>query len=371
MAYALAVSAVFFALHIYEGQRNDSNLFSLFSINNNKLAFALAATSPSSPPILGNPPILSVPGDNYVEATSSSGTRVDFIVTATAGPPNSGTVDMDTQRQQQQLRQIPLSPVCSSPSGSLFPIGVTTVICSVSDSYNPNSNGGGGSSSDSINSNGKPVTKSFKIEVGDTTSPALSLPADGLSVKATSKTTAVSYSKYLAALDVVDGRIIPVCSPPSGSLFPIGTTMVSCSAIDKQGNTATGTFSITVRYPVFGGFVGPVDSGGSSVFKIGSTIPIKFQLIWPDGQTVTDARVQIFNAKISDDIIGSESGESGSISKEKDVVSPTPGNYFGYDSSTGLYTFYLGTGNLSPGIWQIKVVLDDGSSHALKISLVN
>jgi hypothetical protein len=342
----------------------------LFSINNNKVAFA--ATSPSSPPIQGNPPLLNVPGDNYVEATSSSGTHVNFIVTATAGPPNSGTVDMDTQRQQQQLRQIPLSPVCSPTSGSLFPIGVTTVICSVSDRYSPASNGGGGSSSSgSINNNGEPVTKSFKIEVGDTTSPALSLPADGLSVKATSKTTAVSYSKYLSALDIVDGRITPVCSPPSGSLFPIGMTMVSCSAIDRHGNTATGTFSTTVRYPVFGGFVEPVDSGGSSVFKIGSTIPIKFQLKWPDGKPVTDARVQIFNAKISDKIIGAESGGSGLTSKGNDVVQPTPGNYFGYDSSTGLYTFYLGTGNLSPGIWQIKVVLDDGSTHALKFSLFN
>jgi hypothetical protein len=66
-----------------------------------------------------------------------------------------------------------------------------------------------------------------------------------------------------------------------------------------------------------------------------------------------------------------ESDGSGSISKENDVVPPTPGNYFGYDSSTGLYTYYLGTGNLSPGIWQIKVVLDDGSTHTLKISLVN
>jgi hypothetical protein len=113
----LAISAVFFALYIYEVQRNDSNFISSFSINNNKLAFALedtaiekvvATSSSSSPPILANPPILNVPGDNYVESTNSAGTHVNFIVTATAGlplsvPPNSDTVDMDTQRQQQQL----------------------------------------------------------------------------------------------------------------------------------------------------------------------------------------------------------------------------------------------------------------------------
>jgi hypothetical protein len=73
-----------------------------------KLASTMVVTSPSSPPILANPPILNVPGDNYVESTNSAGTHVNFIVTATAGlplsvPPNSDTVDMDTQRQQQQL----------------------------------------------------------------------------------------------------------------------------------------------------------------------------------------------------------------------------------------------------------------------------
>ena len=37
------------------------------------------------------------------------------------------------------------------------------------------------------------------------------------------------------------------CTPASGSTFPLGATTVSCSATDKAGNTATGTFAVTVQ----------------------------------------------------------------------------------------------------------------------------
>jgi hypothetical protein len=37
-----------------------------------------------------------------------------------------------------------------------------------------------------------------------------------------------------------------VCTPPSGSVFPIGTTTVTCTATDSQGNSASCTFTVTV-----------------------------------------------------------------------------------------------------------------------------
>jgi hypothetical protein len=39
---------------------------------------------------------------------------------------------------------------------------------------------------------------------------------------------------------------VPDCTPVSGSRFKVGTTMVSCSATDGAGNTATGSFTVTV-----------------------------------------------------------------------------------------------------------------------------
>lgn len=36
------------------------------------------------------------------------------------------------------------------------------------------------------------------------------------------------------------------CSPPTGSTFPLGTTSVSCTAIDTSSNTAQCSFTVTV-----------------------------------------------------------------------------------------------------------------------------
>jgi len=41
------------------------------------------------------------------------------------------------------------------------------------------------------------------------------------------------------------GAVTSVCSPPSGSTFPVGTTTVTCTAIDASGNTAQCTFTVT------------------------------------------------------------------------------------------------------------------------------
>jgi hypothetical protein len=54
----------------------------------------------------------------------------------------------------------------------------------------------------------------------------------------------VSYS--VTATDDNDPSPDVVCSPASGSIFPIGTTVVSCKATDDDGLTDTGGFSVTV-----------------------------------------------------------------------------------------------------------------------------
>jgi GH35 family endo-1,4-beta-xylanase len=50
--------------------------------------------------------------------------------------------------------------------------------------------------------------------------------------------------------DTRDGAITPVCTPPSGSLFPIGTTEVTCTATDEAGNEANPvSFDVVVTAP--------------------------------------------------------------------------------------------------------------------------
>ncbi|HMB23458.1 MAG TPA: HYR domain-containing protein, partial [Anaerolineales bacterium] len=81
--------------------------------------------------------------------------------------------------------------------------------------------------------------------VTDLTAPTLTLPAD-ITTPATSPAGAiVSYSA--SATDDVDPSVSVTCSPASGSLFAVGTTTVNCSASDVAGNTASGSFQVTVQ----------------------------------------------------------------------------------------------------------------------------
>ncbi len=45
----------------------------------------------------------------------------------------------------------------------------------------------------------------------------------------------------------VDGLIPVTCTPPSGSLFPVGATYVSCTATNSRGLSASGSFNVTVE----------------------------------------------------------------------------------------------------------------------------
>jgi hypothetical protein len=50
-----------------------------------------------------------------------------------------------------------------------------------------------------------------------------------------------------SANDQVDGPLSVICLPASGSLFSIGETTVNCSATDAHGNSASGSFTVTVK----------------------------------------------------------------------------------------------------------------------------
>lgn len=59
-----------------------------------------------------------------------------------------------------------------------------------------------------------------------------------------------------SAWDSVDGPIPATCSPSTGSMFPLGTTPVSCTATDSRQLSSTATFNVTV-VQMMGNFNGP------------------------------------------------------------------------------------------------------------------
>lgn len=112
----------------------------------------------------------------------------------------------------------------------------------------------------------------------------------------------------------------------------------------------------------FSGFLQPINADGSSVFKLKSTVPVKFSLTDTNGNFVTNAVANIYISQISNNVIGTEI-EANSTS------SATEGNLFRYDLISNQYIFNLATKSLTAGTYQIRIELDDGTSKYVNIGL--
>ena len=80
----------------------------------------------------------------------------------------------------------------------------------------------------------------------DTTPPVFS-GASAKIVRAPKGKRAAHVRYAVTAQDDVDGPVPATCKPASGSSFRIGRTRVTCTATDSSANTATTTFTITVK----------------------------------------------------------------------------------------------------------------------------
>ena len=78
----------------------------------------------------------------------------------------------------------------------------------------------------------------------DTTPPTLTVP-DDVTAEATSAAGA-TVSFTVSAVDDVDASPTITCAHEPGSTFPLGDTLVACSARDATGNTSVGSFHVRV-----------------------------------------------------------------------------------------------------------------------------
>jgi hypothetical protein len=82
----------------------------------------------------------------------------------------------------------------------------------------------------------------YTEQPADTTAPVIT--AADVTVPSTGALTSVPFAA--SALDDVDGAVAVSCSLPSPALLPVGSTVVTCTAIDAAGNDAEASFTITV-----------------------------------------------------------------------------------------------------------------------------
>lgn len=204
------------------------------------------------------PPVLTLPTVPRHEATGPSGAAVTY--TATARDAVEGDVSVS----------------CAPPSGTTFALGKTLVTCSASDT------------------SGNVASGSFEVEVVDTTAPTLTLPSLS-DFEATGPAGAV-VSYTASASDAVDDSVVVSCSPPSGSTFAIGTTTVTCSASDTEGNSATAGFDVTVKDTT-----PPAISNLPSDMTLEATGPAGAAASWPtpDANDIVDGAVAVTCAPAS------------------------------------------------------------------------
>jgi len=119
-------------------------------------------------------------------------------------------------------------PVLGAPDFTFtypFPLDDTTVNCSATDS------------------SGNSITESFTVTIVDTSAPVITTPPDILDAEATGLLTPVDIGDATAT-DNFPPVTISNNAPAAG--FPIGTTTVTWTATDDNGNTSTASQSITV-----------------------------------------------------------------------------------------------------------------------------
>jgi hypothetical protein len=186
------------------------------------------------------PPVLTVPASAVVvEATSPLGGAADFTVTAT-----------DEEDEPDP------NPTCSHTSGSTFPVGDTTVTCSV------------------VDSGGLGDTDTFTVRVVDTTDPFVAISTDEDAAASGWFNIASNDDTPGLTVDVATGDLVGATAlactdngvdvgplDPSGDSFVLGdgSHAVECTATDGAGNddTATAGFDVDQTAPSVTPAVGP------------------------------------------------------------------------------------------------------------------
>ena len=146
------------------------------------------------------------------------------------------------------------------------------------------------------------ATATQTLIVQDTTDPKITMPAN--IVRQTSTLSGLEISFEVTATDAVGVQSIDCVETstnaaidPAGYLFPVGPTVVTCTATDTSGNpqvagnsTATGEFTVTVEFQYSSSGISGKSSG-----KTGSSFPLAWA--WTDDsgtpQTVSEQMLSI------------------------------------------------------------------------------
>ncbi len=298
-----------------ETYRNDPDRPERLSDHDMEVAYFLL-------PLDQTPPVLTLPADFTVEATSPAGALVTY--TATALDANDGAT----------------SVLCNPASGATFPLGLNTVSCSSKDARN------------------NTATGTFHVNVVDTTPPIVKVTgvADGASYIVGSVPAA-----GCSTTDTVSPiAVYATVSVTGGTANGVGTFTATCTGgKDAAGNLAA---PVSVSYKVsyaWSGFLSPVSD--AKMFQAGSTIPLKWTLANANGGFAGNA--SSFGSLELVPVPGCvDNGDSSGAGLE------SPGAT-GLTYVNGMFQFNWQTKGLPAGCYKVILNLDDGTARSTLLQL--
>jgi uncharacterized repeat protein (TIGR01451 family) len=222
------------------------------------------------------------------------------------------------------------------PAGNLFPVGETIVTYTATDA------------------SGNTATDTQKVTVIDDTPPTFNLPDLSANLPLNSPDTTLVFTFPATTTDNC-GNVAVNYSTASGTAFPVGTTVVTATATDAAGNTATDTFTVTVLYN-FAGFFSPVNN--PPVFnqvKAGQGVPVKFSLSGNKGLGIMFADFPMSQPMACD---------SGAMIDPIEETVTAGGSTLSYDAETDRYVYTWKTEkSWTNTCRQLTVKLADGTEY--------
>ena len=133
----------------------------------------------------------------------------------------------------------------------------------------------------------------------DVDPPVLQCPADLVTARTSPCGAFVLYD--VTATDNCARQVTVVCQPPSGSVFPIGESVVQCTATDFVGNSSQCSFKVTVAAGAE--FPAPTVSGvtpGLIAVTGGTQLTVTGANFTPDDEVLLDGQPLLFQVFVSD-----------------------------------------------------------------------
>jgi hypothetical protein len=175
------------------------------------------------------------------------------------------------------------------------------------------------------------------------------------------------------AADSFSGLASCTVTVSGGNANGVGTFNYIATATDKAGNasTVTGTYKVVYNVPIGTAFfLQPINDTAhttgatTSVFKAGSTVPVKFQLKDAAGKVIQTTTAPVWLTPLKGNAM------SVPVDETSTTVGADSGSTYRYDATAQQYIYNWSTkGSSTSFYYRIGVTLDDGQTYYVNIGL--